>query len=471
MRKVGQNRQIKLLCGGSPCLYWSVSKGEGRETVSSGMGWELFKNYKIALDKYKPDYFLYENVRSMSNDIRDAITKELGVEPLLINSALLSAQNRQRYYWTNIPNIEQPEDLGILLQDILEDGTDLSQKEKAYTLTATYYKGPTPENTLTRSQRTMVAIPLNTTGEGKAQCLRATYYKDGIRNLVANNVDRRTCVAEPIRIGTIESGANSVKWDSQANRVYSTEGKSVTLLGRGGGTGAKTGLYAVPLTGTEEKALGKLVKKYGYIPERFNAYNVAEITDKSPTLSTGSMRTSSCAVSVIDHWDGKSYPIYEVTNGMITIKGKQYPVKLADGYYIIRKLTVRECARLQTIPEWFEFPVSNTRAYQAIGNGWSIDVISHMLSYIPNIQDNKVEVLSMYDGMSGAQLALKNLGVDITNYYATEIDKYAIQITQHNFPNTIQLGDAFQVREDGWTPQLAEKELNKESPPESPPNK
>ena len=64
---------------------------------------------------------------------------------------------------------------------------------------------------------------------------------------------------------------------------------------------------------------------------------------------------------------------------MITVKGKQYPIKLVDGYYIIRKLTVRECMRLQTVPEWYEFPVSNTQAYKMLGNGWTIEVIVHLI--------------------------------------------------------------------------------------------
>ena len=148
--------------------------------------------------------------------------------------------------------------------------------------------------------------------------------------------------------------------------------------------------------------------------------------------------------------DGKIYTVYEVKDGQITIKGKQYPIKLPDGYYIIRKLTVKECKRLQTIPDWYEFPVSDTQAYKMIGNGWTVEIIKHLLSHIPNIQNEDIEVLSMYDGMSCGQIALREMGCNITKYYATEVDKYAIQTTLHNFPNTIQLGDAFQVRENGW---------------------
>ena len=112
-----------LLIGGSPCTYWSVARtNAGRETTSSGFGWELFQQYVRALKESNCKYFLYENNFSMSKDIKEEITKHLGVEPIMINSALVSAQNRKRLYWTNIPNVTQPKDKGILLQDIIESG-------------------------------------------------------------------------------------------------------------------------------------------------------------------------------------------------------------------------------------------------------------------------------------------------------------------------------------------------------------
>ncbi len=151
---------------------------------------------------------------------------------------------------------------------------------------------------------------------------------------------------------------------------------------------------------------------------------------------------------IIERWDGKTYPVYEVRDGLITIKGKQYPIKLADGFYIIRKLTVRECMRLQTVPENYVFSVSDTQAYKMLGNGWTVDVIAHIMSHFEGITTEPVEVLSMYDGMSCGHIALDKLGVNVTRYYATEIDKYAIKTTQTNYPDTVQLGDAFQVRDD-----------------------
>ena len=373
---------MKLLIGGSPCTHWSIAR-KGRETQPSGIGWELFENYLMARDKFHPEYFLYENNKSMAGPIREQITAELGVEPILINSARVSAQSRQRLYWTNIPGVEQPEDRGIVLRDILESGVPM--QEKSYTL-------------------------------------KAQYFKNGIANFVTNGGFGASAVAEPMRIGTIESGTRT-NHDSKPFRVYSQNGKAVTLQGEAGGYGAKTGLYAVPVNPSEFAGGGAVY------PITFDA-------EGQMTAEIG----------------GRRRVIYEVRDGRITIKGEQYPIKLADGFYIIRKLTVLECKRLQTVPDSYIFPVSDTQAYRQLGNGWTVDVIAHILSYCPGITEKPLEVLSMYDGMSCGRLALDKLGAWVAAYWATEIDKYAIKTTQANFPDTVQLGDAFQVREDGWKP-------------------
>lgn len=113
--------EFDILIGGSPCTYWSICQNsEKRETTSSGFGFELFMQYKRALDEVKPKYFLYENNKSMSNQIKNEITKQLGAEPIYINSNLLSAQNRPRLYWTNIPGVAIPNDKKILLSDVID---------------------------------------------------------------------------------------------------------------------------------------------------------------------------------------------------------------------------------------------------------------------------------------------------------------------------------------------------------------
>lgn len=470
---------MKLLIGGSSCTHWSIAQTKNRETEASGIGWELFLNYRIARDKYQPDYFLYENNKSMSSAIRAQITAELGVEPVLINSALVSAQNRQRLYWAGKRNpdgtysqvpVELPEDRGILLRDILETGFPL--REKGYALLTGH--DATAEDAIAHRRRNAVAEPVKIKPLSEKEMeymVRET--KDGRNHFDFDyfhdaTKDKSACVtanthkgvpynvlAEPVRIGTIENDAKNQDHDSQQYRVYSPDGKSVTLCGNGGGIGAKTGLYAVPVNAEKNQTVAKAIKdivgKKGYLPEMFNPYNRAEVTNKAPTLSTGSMVTSSCAVLIIETADGKQVPIYEVRGGYITIKETQYPIKLADGFYIIRKLTVRECMRLQTVPESYAFPVSDSQAYKMLGNGWTVDAIAHIMGHFEGLTAGPVEVLSMYDGMSCGHIALDKLGVEIASYHATEIDKFAIQTTQANFPDVVQLGDAFQVREDGWT--------------------
>ena len=456
---------MKLLIGGSPCTHWSIAQTKNRETEASGIGWELFLNYRIARDKYQPDYFLYENNKSMSPAIREQISKELGVEPVLINSALVSAQNRQRLYWVGKRNpdgsysqvpIEQPEDRGILLRDILETGVAWS--EKSYCITATEAKGSNPQQTLTKHRRTMVAEPIAVNGmeSGKARTVDAHMGKLE-NNLVPriNNPNpakqQYDCIAEPVRIGTIENDAKNQAFDSQQYRVYSPDGKSVTLCGQGGGVGAKTGLYAVPVPEPVNETVDGKAQCLRATYYKDGIRNMVGNTVDRKTCVEMPVGTAAGAQSIlVITAPGKSMPVYEVRNGRIAIKGKTYPIKLADGFYIIRKLTVTECKRLQTVPDTYAFPVSNTQAYKMLGNGWTVDVIAHIMSHFTGLTEEAVEVLSMYDGMSCGHIALDKLGAEITAYYATEIDKYAVQTTQHNFPNTVQLGDAFQVRNDDW---------------------
>lgn len=398
---------MKILIGGSPCTHWSIAQTKNRETEASGIGWELFLNYRIARDKYHPDYFLYENNKSMSPAIRAQITAELGVEPVLINSALVSAQNRQRLYWVgkrepdgtySQVRVEQPEDKGILLRDILESG--VCWREKGYALTASNHSA-TAEDMIARRQR--------------------------------------NGAAEPIRIGTIENDAKKQDFDSQQYRVYSPDGKSVTLCGQGGGVGAKTGLYAVPVPVNETVEGKAQCLRATYYKDGIRNMVGNTVDRKTCVAMPVGMAAGPKSILVVTA-AGKSVPVYEVRNGKIVIKGKEYPIKLADGFYIIRKLTVTECKRLQTVPDTYAFPVSDTQAYKMLGNGWTVDVIAHIMSHFTGLTEEPVEVLSMYDGMSCGHIALDKLGADVTAYYATEIDKYAIQTTQNNYPETVQLG-------------------------------
>ena len=407
---------IRILIGGSPCTHWSIAQSrEKRETKPSGIGWELFKNFLIAKEKYKPDYFLYENNKSAAQPIKDQISRELDVPLQYINSALVSAQNRQRFYAHNIPGVPQPEDRHIMLADILESVT-----------------GEPP-------------IPLNMTAGEKAQCLRATCYKDGIRNLVYNTVDRRTCVAErAFPVGTTADGkaycvtANYAK----GSNIGQTIGhRKRTLVAE-----KLDGAYAGRVVGRRINEAGHRDDYNESLPhiQRFEVNIDPQKTNTISTVEKDNM------IAIRTDETPAGYKIYEVSDGKITYNGVSYKIALPDGLYIIRKLTVTECKRLQTVPDSYIMPCSVTQNYKMLGNGWTVDVIAHILSHIPNIKNEPVEVLSMYDGMSCGHIALDKLGANITRYYATEIDKYALRTTLANYPDTIQLGDAYQVRESGW---------------------
>lgn len=294
---------VKFLIGGSPCTHWSVARlanGE-RETTPDGVGWELFKNYLIAKEKFKPDFFLYENNKSAAQAIKDRISYELGAPLQYINSALVSAQNRQRFYVHNFGNVPLPEDRGISFQDIMERDAEELKK----------YKVPrTPSRERMWNNGNGSKIPHS--------CKNITH-------------EKKTCCL-------------TTKQDRSSN----------------------TGLVAF---------------------EDFCRY-----------------------------------------------------------------VTVKEAARLQTLPDDYCRVVTKDQAYKALGNGWTAEVIIHLLSYalkdIP--KDEEIIVLSMYDGIGTGRYCFDKLGYHNIKYYAYEIDKYAMQIANSNYKDIIQCGDAFQVRESGW---------------------
>ena len=371
---------IKLLIGGSPCTFWSIAQKNGRETEAEGMGWELFKNYLIAKDKFKPDFFLYENNKSASKAIKDQIKQELkvwdgsfltedtGARYIEINSALVSAQNRQRFYVHNCGEVEQPEDRGILLKDILESGCgcNVCDSEKAHTI-------------------------------------KAQYFKNGIANFVTNGGFAATGVAEPIRIPP-----------------YSVEKSRPCVASYANKSATSGSLESNCFPANPNKQVWDMV---------------AEPIDL-----------------IGQDWRNDDVTIYKVEDGFITINNKKYTVNLANGYYIIRKLTVAECCRLQTMPDDYCRVVSNTQAYKGIGNGWTAEVIIHILQNalkdVP--KDEEIVVLSMYDGIGTGRYCLDKMGFTNVKYYAYEIDKYAKQIAMSNYPDIIQMGDAFDLRNPNW---------------------
>ena len=366
----------KLLIGGSPCTHWSIAQHNGREKEASGMGWELFKCYLAAKEKFKPDFFLYENNKSASEAIKEQISQELGAPLHYINSALVSAQNRQRFYVHNFGDIGLPEDRGILLDDIL----DSSDGEQLYQLAH-----------VSKSASYCVACRGRYQESGKiGQHLEPR--TDGKTNTLTT-VAKDNLVAQTIRIGDIKTSA-------QAHRVYSPYGKSVNITANGGGQGGKTGLYMCPIDLAD------------YTLEK-DAYHI-------------------------------------VKNGKIETRYGIQDINLPDGAYVIRKLKPVECERLQTMPDGYTEGITETQRYKCLGNGWTSEVIKFILGHMNIPKDEPLVVLSMFDGIATGRYVLESLGYTNITYYAYEIDESAKAVAMKNYPDIIQMGDAFDLHRDDW---------------------
>ena len=371
--------KIDLLLGGSPCQSFSFAgKRKGMSTKceteiltlehylelkADGYEFEgqsyLFWEYMRLLNECKPTYFLLENVE-MGEKWEKVLTKAIGVNALHINSALVSAQNRKRIYFTNIgmqPSglfgdlesiIEQPKDRGILLKDILE-----SEVDEKYFLS---------EKAITKCLKsTANADMLTTENKEKSGCLIAGYYKtpfDGtyIRDKQFTGLDLNA-KSRTIRNGGSATATDKHNWDLIVHNTMprsSTSGK--------GGTG--------PLSRNDGKT---------YCLDTGNT-NAVEIflTSKDKRLKQ--------TIDENDLIDGevKALDVYNqsIHDRYPTLKDPRHNDRaLFDGSRI-RRLTPIECERLQTVAENYTNHVSDSQRYKMLGNGWTIEVIIHILKYI-----------------------------------------------------------------------------------------
>jgi DNA-cytosine methyltransferase len=253
--------KIDLLIGGSPCQGFSFAgKGLNFEDPRS----KLFFEFVRLKNETQPKYWMLENVK-MKAEHQNIISEILGVKPILINSELVSAQSRDRLYWTNIPIIELPTDKGILLKDIIEIGE-----------------------------------PIN----DKSQTILATLYKENAKSMIKRN-----------KAGLL------VKMSSENPRI-----KELSITDR------------------------------GIRPHR---------NDKR--------KSGISEIGTIHYPDTKSY----------TITANHAPKVLTEiiGW---RKLTPKECERLQTVPDNYTDCVSDTQRYKMLGNGWTVDVIAHIFGSLLN---------------------------------------------------------------------------------------
>ena len=329
------HKGIDLLLAGPPCQPFSFAGNQlnfnderAKPTI------EFFKLFH----KWKPKYFLIEET-PMKKEYMDVFSREFGVEPRVHNSASVSAQNRKRLYWTNIPHDDLP-DLGINLEDILEDES-MTDREKAYCIDANYFKG----------------------GSMKM------YFEKARRQLVFNS--NSLCK---------QVGEADLKGYDIIKRVYSRKGKSSGLTTMQGGwrmpkveCGSMIGRKINPDTGRRDD----------HNPD-LKAEQRIEVRSDTKTGTLTTVSKDNLVVTDRLHW---------------------------------RALTPLECERLQTMPDWYTkvgiFPdkqvkhISNSRRYKMIGNGWTVDVIKHILNGIP--QDKLGTVVSLFDGCGCGYQALKGV--------------------------------------------------------------
>ena len=332
------HKKIDLLIGGSPCQGFSFA---GKQLNFDDPRSALFFEYVRLLKELKPKYFLLENVR-MKKEFQDVITEYLGVEPIMINSSLVSAQNRVRLYWTNIPNVTQPEDRGIILGDILEESTDpkFDLSDKAIDYMKRHRNG--------KPRFEYHKNPI----EGKASCIVAVQYKG-----VPYGVLEKPCTLREVEVETIEGRLNSechhvataddINGHDCIKRVYAESGKAPTLNACTGGNREPKILCG--------RIVGRCLDENGVRQDH-----------------KGSVK-------------GKTEQMLEVradekTNCLSTVQ-KDNIVVTPPKY---RKLTPLECERLQTVPDNYTGSVSNSQRYKMLGNGWTVEVIKHIFKEMQN---------------------------------------------------------------------------------------
>ena len=370
-------QDVDLMLAGSPCQGFSFA---GKQLAFDDPRSALFFEFIRLLKAIKPKYFLLENVK-MKKEFLDVITQQVSecyeaddvapefkdmlgnvtIKPHFINSSLLSAQSRQRYYWTNIPGIKQPEDRGIVLRDILETETD-EQPVKDTERNQRHYRDE----------------------DEKSLCMTATMYKGAGNNgmtLVPN---------KPKQVGV----AVDINGHDILKRVYSPDGKSPTVTTCQGGNTEPKVVTGGAFRGRAYDKDGKRMDKDGVsVANKTTQMLELRKDDKSNAITT--VGKDSVVVSkkvnlkkyndeiAINprNFGGKGYVGTDKKSVALTQPSGNNAtlVRVEQEQLAWRKLTPLECERLQTVPDNYTNHVSNTRRYAMLGNGWTIEVIKHIL--------------------------------------------------------------------------------------------
>ena len=311
--------KIDLLLGGSPCQGFSFAGGQ---LAFDDPRSKLFFEFVRLLKELKPRWFFLENV-PMKQEFQDVISEHLGVKPVRLNSNIVSAQNRDRLYWTNIPVKSFPENKRIYLKDILQDVAEIGEEHYHSMKSVAYMERGNDKWKQAGSRR---ADGYEQTPETeKSFTLTANMHKGVPYNYFKETRQMSFDFHEPeTKSGLIMAGQADLKGHDYNRRVYHPDGKAPTLAANSG---------------------GNLEPKIMQVPRGKNHGGIKANDGKVPTMSGSA-------------WEQNNV----VTDGLRW-----------------RKLTPIECERLQTVPDNYTKCVSNTQRYRMLGNGWTVDIICHLL--------------------------------------------------------------------------------------------
>ena len=452
-------QDVDLIIAGSPCQGFSFA---GKQLAFDDPRSALFFEFIRLLKEIKPKYFLLENVR-MKKEFLQVISQQVsecypeiafGIEPMFINSSLLSAQSRQRFYWTNIPGIQEPEDQGIVLRDILEDNFD-SERDKSHCIDANYYKGASVEQYKKKHRRQLVNKPIKVgmnveevkvrkhevnisglqhllrqmkkeSGKTNKQIAKETnmpvtkaehwFRTDSSFAIPGDNIWLKLKEVLGIKTNIFDKEVMEFEYRDGVyetkQRVYSENGKSPTI------TASNTEQYIE----TKPKQIGIAtdinghdILKRVYSPDgKSPTVNTCQGGNREPKVVTGGAFRGRAYDNKGKRMDRDGSSVANKTTQMlelrkddksnaITTVGKDSVVveesKLREKSKTVRsggrgsydrhewdsvdelhwrKLTPKECERLQTVPDDYTNHVSNTQRYKMLGNGWTVAVIKHI---------------------------------------------------------------------------------------------
>lgn len=400
---------LDLVMGGSPCQGFSFA---GKQLAFDDPRSRLFFVFAEILDYARTRNprvkFLLENVNMKKDHLR-IISERVGVFPVNINSALVSAQNRNRWYWTDIrtrqenlfgdvySDIPQPEDRGILLRDILEFEVDekyyLNKKSSEYVSNA---KRMTKKFTTINGDKAICLM------EGYANKWNGTFIKD-VEPIRVRMTGRNPENPSDRRAGIYLEQTLEAKTDGKTNCLTSVAKDNLILqLPRGKNNG---GFHAekAPTLSANAWEQNNLVIQLNPSKESggqhpYQQHRVYDPDGKAPALmaqlccgSYAILEQKETGINVLGNiydngHNSQAGRVYSTEGKSTALRGEAGGVGSKTGLYLsgsrIRRLTPTECARLQTVPEWYEWICSETQQYRMLGNGWSIAVITHILSFL-----------------------------------------------------------------------------------------